>query len=246
MNFLKLNNVCVDIPVYNVNSRSIKKTLIKSLGQNKIVQDQSGIQMVQALKNINIDLNSGDRLGLIGPNGAGKSTLLRVLSGVYSPTSGSISSKGKVSSLIDLTLGMDVEASGIENIYIQGELFEISKKIIDKNIDDIINFSELNEFIEMPIRTYSAGMIFRLGFSVLTFLQPEILIMDEWIAVGDNNFSKKVNERLKFILEKTKVFVIASHSKDLILDVCNRVVWIENGTVRLDGSPKKLCDLYFV
>jgi lipopolysaccharide transport system ATP-binding protein len=246
MNFLKLNNVCVDIPVYNVNSRSIKKTLIKSLGQNKIVQDQSGIQMVQALKNINIDLNSGDRLGLIGPNGAGKSTLLRVLSGVYSPSSGSISSKGKVSSLIDLTLGMDVEASGIENIYIQGELFEISKKIIDKNIDDIINFSELNEFIEMPIRTYSAGMIFRLGFSVLTFLQPEILIMDEWIAVGDNNFSKKVNERLKFILEKTKVFVIASHSKDLILDVCNRVVWIENGTVRLDGSPKKLCDLYFV
>jgi len=246
MNFFKLNNVCVDIPVYNVNSRSIKKTLIKSLGQNKIVQDQSGIQMVQALKNINIDLNSGDRLGLIGPNGAGKSTLLRVLSGVYSPTSGSISSKGKVSSLIDLTLGMDVEASGIENIYIQGELFEISKKIIDKNIDDIINFSELNEFIEMPIRTYSAGMIFRLGFSVLTFLQPEILIMDEWIAVGDNNFSKKVNERLKFILEKTKVFVIASHSKDLILDVCNRVVWIENGTVRLDGSPKKLCDLYFV
>jgi len=246
MNFLKLNNVCVDIPVYNVNSRSIKKTLIKSLGQNKIVQDQSGIQMVQALKNINIDLNSGDRLGLIGPNGAGKSTLLRVLSGVYSPTSGSISSKGKVSSLIDLTLGMDVEASGIENIYIQGELFEISKKIIDKNIDDIINFSELNEFIEMPIRTYSAGMIFRLGFSVLTFLQPEILIMDEWIAVGDNNFSKKVNERLKFILEKTKVFVIASHSKDLILDVCNRVVWIENGTVRLDGSPKKLCDLYFI
>jgi lipopolysaccharide transport system ATP-binding protein len=246
MNFFKLNNVCVDIPVYNVNSRSIKKTLIKSLGQNKIVQDQSGIQMVQALKNINIDLNSGDRLGLIGPNGAGKSTLLRVLSGVYSPTSGSISSKGKVSSLIDLTLGMDVEASGIENIYIQGELFEISKKIIDKNIDDIINFSELNEFIEMPIRTYSAGMIFRLGFSVLTFLQPEILIMDEWIAVGDNNFSKKVNERLKFILEKTKVFVIASHSKDLILDVCNRVVWIENGTVRLDGSPKKLCDLYFI
>jgi lipopolysaccharide transport system ATP-binding protein len=246
MNFLKLNNVCVDIPVYNINSRSMKKTLIKSLGQNKIVQDQSGIQMVQALKNINIDLNSGDRLGLIGPNGAGKSTLLRVLSGVYSPTSGSISSKGKVSSLIDLTLGMDVEASGIENIYIQGELFEISKKIIDKNIDDIINFSELNEFIEMPIRTYSAGMIFRLGFSVLTFLQPEILIMDEWIAVGDNNFSKKVNERLKFILEKTKVFVIASHSKDLILDVCNRVVWIENGTVRLDGSPKKLCDLYFI
>jgi lipopolysaccharide transport system ATP-binding protein len=246
MNFFKLNNVCVDIPVYNVNSRSIKKTLIKSLGQNKIVQDQSGIQMVQALKNINIDLNSGDRLGLIGPNGAGKSTLLRVLSGVYSPTSGLISSKGKVSSLIDLTLGMDVEASGIENIYIQGELFEISKKIIDKNIDDIINFSELKEFIEMPIRTYSSGMIFRLGFSVLTFLQPEILIMDEWIAVGDNNFSKKVNERLKFILEKTKVFVIASHSKDLILDVCNRVVWIENGTVRLDGSPKKLCDLYFI
>jgi lipopolysaccharide transport system ATP-binding protein len=141
---------------------------------------------------------------------------------------------------------MDVEASGIENIYIQGELFEISKKIIDKNIDDIINFSELKEFIEMPIRTYSTGMIFRLGFSVLTFLQPEILIMDEWIAVGDNNFSKKVNERLKFILEKTKVFIIASHSKDLILDVCNRVVWIENGTVRLDGSPKKLCDLYFI
>ena len=246
MNFFKLNNVCVDIPVYNVNSRSIKKTLIKSLGQNKIVQDQSGIQMVQALKNINIDLNSGDRLGLIGPNGAGKSTLLRVLSGVYSPTSGSISSKGKVSSLIDLTLGMDVEASGIENIYIQGELFEISKKIIDKNIDDIINFSELKEFIEMPIRTYSSGMIFRLGFSVLTFLQPEILIMDEWIAVGDNNFSKKVNERLKFILEKTKVFVIASHSKDLILDVCNRVVWIENGTIRLDGPPKKICELYFI
>ena len=245
MNFFKLNNVCVDVPVYNVNSRSIKKKLINSLGHNKIFQDQNGIKMVQALKNINIDINSGDRLGLIGPNGAGKSTLLRVLGGVYSPTNGSISSKGKVSSLIDLTLGMDVEASGIENIYRQGELFEISKKIIDKNIDDIINFSELKEFIELPVRTYSAGMIFRLGFSVLTFLQPEILIMDEWIAVGDNNFSKKVNERLKVILEKTKVFIIASHSKDLILYVCNRVVWIENGSIRLDGSPKKLCDLYF-
>jgi lipopolysaccharide transport system ATP-binding protein len=246
MNFYKLKNVCVDIPVYNLNTRSLKKMLIKSLSQSKIVLDQSGIQIVQALKNINIDLNSGDRLGLIGPNGAGKSTLLRVLSGVYSPTSGSISSKGKVSPLIDLALGMDVEASGLENIYLQGEIFEISKKLIDKNINDIINFSELKEFIELPVRTYSAGMIFRLGFSVLTCLQPEILLMDEWIGVGDNNFSKKVNQRFKDILEKTKVFVLASHSKELILEFCNRVVWIENGSIRIDGSPKKLCDLYFI
>jgi lipopolysaccharide transport system ATP-binding protein len=141
---------------------------------------------------------------------------------------------------------MDVEASGLENIYLQGEIFEISKKLIDKNINDIINFSELKEFIELPVRTYSAGMIFRLGFSVLTCLQPEILLMDEWIGVGDNNFSKKVNQRFKDILEKTKVFVLASHSKELILEFCNRVVWIENGSIRIDGSPKKLCDLYFI
>jgi len=246
MTYIRLKNVSVDIPIFNANTRSLKKKLLRPLSLSKISQDKKGIQIIQALKNINLNLTEGDRIGIIGANGSGKSTLLRVLNGIYAPTSGQILSEGNIASLIDISLGMNSEATGVENIYIQGQLLGISKNIIKENIDKIIDFSELNEFIELPIRTYSTGMCLRLGFSVSTLLQPEILIMDEWLSVGDANFSKKVNSRLSNLLEKTKIFVLASHSKDLIINNCNRVLWIENGSIRLDNTSKEVCEQYFL
>jgi lipopolysaccharide transport system ATP-binding protein len=246
MTYIRLKNVSVDIPIFNANTRSLKKKIFQPLSSSKISQDKKGIQIVQALKNINLNLTEGDRIGIIGANGSGKSTLLRVLNGIYVPTSGEILSEGNIASLIDISLGMDSEATGVENIYIQGQLLGLSKNVIKKNIDKIINFSELNEFIELPVRTYSSGMSLRLGFSVSTMLQPEILIMDEWLSVGDENFKKKIDSRLKSILSKTKIFVLASHSKDLIMNNCNRVLWIDNGFIRLDDIPHKVCKEYFL
>jgi len=245
MAYIKFNNASIDIPVFNANSRSLKNKIIRVASIGKLGNDTSGHIIVKALKNLNFELKNGDKLGLIGSNGAGKSTLLRAISGVYPPTKGKVMIQGNVASLIDISLGIDPEATGRENIFLRGALLGIMKEKMKEMIDEIIEFSDLNEFIDMPVRTYSSGMHLRLAFSVSTIINPEVLIMDEWLSVGDENFKNKADTRLSKLVKSTDILVIASHSSELIKKNCNRVIWLENGEIKMDGNPNEICSLYF-
>lgn len=245
MAYVQFTHAGVEIPIFNGNSRSIKKQLLQMATGGKLNAAASGHVVVRALHDLHFTLSDGDRVGLLGHNGAGKSTLLRVLSGVYCPTHGSVVSQGNVASLIDVSLGIDHEATGRENIFMRGALLGICKKELRARVDEIVAFSELGDFIDMPVRTYSSGMHLRLAFSVSTVLRPEILLMDEWLSVGDEGFRQKVETRMAEILECTKILVIASHSRDLIMKTCNRVLLLEHGMIKMDGDPESVCAAYF-
>lgn len=232
MTHILLNNVCVDFPIYNsATGRSLKNHLMKAVTGGMMGSNEQGHIVVKALHNICLDLKEGDRLGVLGHNGAGKSTLLRVISGVYEPTGGSILVKGKVNSLIDLSLGMDSEATGIENIFLRGALLGLNRRWLSAKVKEIVDFAGLGNFIEMPLRTYSTGMQMRLAFSIATLQQPEILVMDEWLTVGDADFQEKAQQRLQEIIKKTSVLVIATHSPELVQQVCNRMIRLERGAL---------------
>lgn len=211
----------------------------------RIGLSEKGFSIVRSLNNINLEIKDGERIGLLGPNGAGKSTLLRVLGGAYIPTGGEASIEGKVGSLIDVSLGIDTESTGIENIYLRAALLQIPKKIVDDQLDSIISFTELGEFINMPVRTYSSGMHMRLAFAVSTMIRPEILLMDEWLSVGDLNFQKKAEKRLNDLIKRSSILVIASHSRQLIEKCCSRAILLENGQIKLDGPADTVCASYF-
>jgi len=191
---------------------------------------------VRALDGISFELKEGDRLGLTGHNGSGKSTLLRVLAGVYEPTGGSLSVQGRIASLLDISIGMDPEASGLENIFLRGVLLGLSKADIQKKTEEIIDFSGLGDFIDLPIRTYSSGMSMRLAFSIATSVEADILLMDEWLSVGDADFVKKAEDRLKALVNKTPILVMASHSPEILKEVCSRVMRLEKGKICLEGG----------
>ncbi|WP_413725028.1 ABC transporter ATP-binding protein [Sodalis sp. RH16] len=242
---IEFSNVCVDFPIYNANGRSLKKRLIQVATGGQLGEDTQGRVIVKALEGLNFTLKDGDRVGLLGHNGAGKSTLLRLLSGVYEPSSGTARIQGQIGSLIDISLGIDPEATGRENIYIRGGLLGMTKSQITKQLSEIIEFSELGDFVDMPVRTYSSGMHLRLAFSVSTIMRPEILLMDEWLSVGDENFKRKAEERMHELVKSTNILVIASHSKKLICDLCDRAIWLEHGKIKLDGPAEVVADQYF-
>jgi lipopolysaccharide transport system ATP-binding protein len=245
MTHISLVNVGLDIPIFNPGARSLKKKLIQGITGGSLYQGDQGPVVVRALQNINLEFRHGDRVGLLGHNGAGKSTLLRVLSGIYKPTSGQVSINGHTASLIDVSLGIDSEATGRENIFIRGALLGLSKTQINEQLEEIIEFSELGDFIDMPVRTYSSGMHLRLAFSVSTVIRPEILIMDEWLSVGDESFNYKAENRLKKLIDNTSILIIASHSKELLLKTCNKIIWLEYGYIKLQGSPADISQKYF-
>jgi lipopolysaccharide transport system ATP-binding protein len=231
MTHILLNNICVDFPIYNTTGRSLKNQLMQAATGGRMGSNEQGRVVVRALHNICLDLKEGDRLGVIGHNGAGKSTLLRVISGVYVPTGGSVVVKGKVTSLIDLSLGMDSEATGIENIFLRGALLGFNRRWLSAKVEEIVDFAGIGNFIEMPLRTYSTGMQMRLAFSIATLQQPEILVMDEWLTVGDADFQEKAQQRLGEIVKKTSILVIATHSPALVQQVCNRMIRLERGAL---------------
>lgn len=244
MAHIKFQNAGLDFPIYDASSRSIKKNFINFATGGKVGRD-NGQVVVTALSNLSFEIKDGERVGLIGHNGAGKTTLLRMFSKVYYPTKGSVSIEGDIGSLISISLGINPEFTGRENIYIRGALLGLRKKEINKKIDDIIDFTDLGDFIDMPVRTYSSGMQMRLGFSVSTIFSPEILLMDEWLSVGDENFKEKAERRMSSIVESTKILILASHSQELLKKVCTRIIWLEHGTIKHDGKPEDILPLYF-
>ena len=245
MALIEFSNVCVDFPGYNASGRSLKKNLMQVATGGRIGSDNGGRVVVRSIDNLSFTLTDGERVGLIGHNGAGKSTLLRLLSGVYYPTGGTVHREGNVGSLIDISLGIDPEATGRENIFLRGGLLGMTKRDIRLAFDSIVTFSELGDFVDMPLRTYSSGMHLRLAFAVSTLLRPEILLMDEWLSVGDEHFKHKAEARLKDLVQSSNILVIASHDRELVQDVCTRVLWLEHGRIRADGRPEEVLQAYF-
>jgi lipopolysaccharide transport system ATP-binding protein len=245
MALIEFSDVAVDFPIYNASGRSLKKRLISVATGGQLGSDPLGRVVVRALEGLTFTLRDGDRVGLLGHNGAGKSTLLRLLSGVYIPSHGTAHINGDIGSLIDISLGIDPEATGRENIYLRGALLGMGKAELKDKMEEIITFSELGDFIDMPLRTYSTGMHLRLAFAVSTTVRPEILLMDEWLSVGDQGFKHKAEERMRELVQATNILVIASHSRELVLETCNRAIWLEHGKIRMDGSAEEVTAAYF-
>lgn len=227
--YIKAKNISVRFPVFDSKHRSFKKVLLKAATGGGLDFKSKGITTVDALKNISLDIEKGDRVALIGHNGSGKTTLLRVLAGVYYPTSGSLSVKGKVTSLLDSMLGMDPESTGLENIKMRGFFLGIDFKKLKPMVDEIIEFSELGDFINLPVRTYSSGMVLRLAFSITTCVNPEILLMDEWMSVGDADFRNKAEKRLTKFVESAGILVFATHDHEQAKRLCNKHIYLDKG-----------------
>ena len=245
MTHVHLTSVSVDYPVLSATSRKLSRQLMRIATGGQLDRSESGRVTIRALDDITARLETGDRVGLIGHNGSGKSTLLKTLGGIYWPTSGTISRSGVIGSLLDISLGMSMDATGRENIYLRGALQGLTRREVTDLMPGIIEFSELGDFIELPMRTYSSGMLLRLGFSISTVLAPDILLMDEWLAVGDEAFQRKAEERLGEVVSRTSIMVIASHSPTLIRNQCNRVLYLEHGRLVADGTPDEVLPMYF-
>ncbi|NEX19363.1 ABC transporter ATP-binding protein [Thiorhodococcus mannitoliphagus] len=243
---IQLENVSVSFPVYNAATRSIKNRIIQSATGGQIRADTTSqrISVVQALQDITLTLGEGDRLGLIGHNGAGKTTLLRVLGGIYEPNSGRISVKGLTVPLFDISLGMDQESTGYENIILRGLFLGLTRREIKARMEEIADFTELGDFLDLPIRTYSAGMQMRLAFAVSTSVVPDILLLDEGIGAGDAAFMHKARERLARFTEKVSIIVLSSHSDDLVRSMCSKAILMEHGQIVHAGPTDEVLERY--
>jgi len=205
---------------------------------------KSHVEIHEVLKNINMDIKKGETVALIGTNGSGKSTLLKLMTKIIFPNEGTIETNGKLTSLLELGAGFHQDFTGRENIYFNASIFGLTRKEIDARIQDIIDFSELGEFIDHPVRTYSSGMYMRLAFSVAINVDAEILLIDEILAVGDQHFQEKCYRKLKELKDSDKTIVIVTHSLDVVKDLCDRAVWIYKGELKLDGDPIYVIDEY--
>jgi len=231
MSHIRADNIVIDFPIYGSRSRSLKNTVIRAATGGALATDASERVVIRAIDHASFEWKEGDRIGLVGHNGSGKTTLLRAIIGVYEPLAGSIDVRGSVASMLSIQLGMEPEATGVENIYIRGAIMGLRRKEIDAFIDDVCEFSELGEYINMPVRSYSSGMAMRLAFAISTSANADIIVMDEWLSVGDESFAKKAQERLRQLVGQAKILVMASHSPDVIRANCNKVVRLDHGRI---------------
>lgn len=239
---IELTNATVEFPIYNARGRSIRSTLLQRVG-GKVSTEADGVT-ITALRNINLTLNHGDRLAIVGHNGAGKSTLLRVFSGAYEPSSGSSRIVGKVASLLDITMGMDPELTGAENIILRSVFIGMSLDEARKSIDEVVEFSELGEYVNLPMRTYSSGMTLRLAFAISTARAPDILLLDELISVGDSAFAIKARERIERMMNDASILVLASHDRVTLRKYCNRAILLSEGQIVAEGSVDEVLSVY--
>jgi len=232
MAHISINNLTVEFAIFGTSSRSLKNKILHQATGGRVMSGVGDVVIIRAIDGLNLEVNEGDRVGLVGHNGSGKTTLLRVLAGIYKPSGGSITIEGKVGALLDPMAGIDPESTGIENIYLRGYMMGMSKREISSKFDDIAEFAELGDFLALPMRTYSAGMMARLAFSVSTAAHNDILLIDEGIGAGDAAFRKKAQQRIESLFDRTPIVILASHSEALISEFCNTRVQLEHGVLK--------------
>ena len=241
---LRLESVTVDFPVYSAGARSLKKRLLHRGSGGRIEREANNRLRVRALEDVGLALKHGDRVGLVGSNGAGKTTLLRVLAGAYEPTQGRVERRGRTASLLNVSLGIDSEATGFENIMTRGLFLGLRPEQVRARMDEIAAFTELGDYLAMPVHAYSAGMRLRLAFAVCTSFDPEILLMDEWLAMGDRAFVEKAQRRLQRFVQRAGILVLASQNTPLLQRVCSKGVLLDQGRVKCFGSIDEVLGVY--
>ena len=240
---IEAKGVSLDFPLYHASGRSLKKTLMGSVSR-RMGQDNRHRVVVQALRDISFRLEAGDRLGLIGSNGAGKTTLLRTLAGIYEPAEGTIRVQGSLNALLDPNLGMNPNLTGRENIMLRGLYSGLTGREITQLEADVRRFADMDEFMGLPVRIYSAGMIIRLGFALATAIRPQVLLMDEWFLAGDANFMERARTRLEDMVRGAEILVLSTHNTDALLDWCNRLIWMEQGRIHRAGPTVEILEEY--
>ncbi|WP_102411418.1 ATP-binding cassette domain-containing protein [Beduinella massiliensis] len=237
---IEVKDVSMRFRMANDHIGSIKEYLVQML-RGKLQYNE-----FEALKHVSFDMNRGEVVGLIGHNGAGKSTMLKVISGILKPSEGSVTVRGNIAPMLELGSGFDMDMSGRENIFLNGAILGYSEEFLKSKYDEIVSFSEIGQFIDVPLRNYSSGMIARLAFSIATVVVPEVLIVDEVLSVGDADFQEKSYRRMMELMSGGTTVLFVSHSLPQIRRMCNRVLWIEHGQVRMFGKTKQICDEYEV
>jgi ABC-type polysaccharide/polyol phosphate transport system ATPase subunit len=241
-----LDSVVAEFPIYGT-QLSLRKQLFGRAvgGLLKRSSETAKRVVVRALDHVSLTLNHGDRVGIIGHNGAGKSTMLRVLAGIYQPSQGSININGRVSPLFNTSPGIDMDDTGYENIVTCGLLLGMTRAEIQRKLPEIEAFTELSDYLALPVRTYSSGMLVRLGFAIATAIDPEILLLDEGLGAGDARFAKRATRRIEALIGRSSIMVLASHSDELIRQMCNRAILLEHGRLAADGPTEDVLQLYY-
>jgi lipopolysaccharide transport system ATP-binding protein len=240
---VEITGVHVDFPLYHGSARSLKKTVFSRVS-GRVSPDAKHQLVVHALRDISFRLAPGDRLGVIGGNGAGKTTLLRTLAGIYEPVVGTVRVNGSLGALLDPNLGMNMELTGRENISLRGQYAGLSRAAISRLEEDVRAFAELDQFMDLPMRIYSSGMVVRLGFALATAVHPQVLLMDEWFSAGDAAFMEKARARLEEMVRGAEILVLSSHQASVVKEWCTRVLWMDQGRVMDDGPPDQVLHHY--
>jgi ABC-type polysaccharide/polyol phosphate transport system ATPase subunit len=237
---IELDQVCLTFQVRQMRRITLKEFLVRQMFRNSV----NPLMKVNALQDVNLHVREGDRLGIVGHNGAGKSTLLKVLAGIYPPTHGKRIIEGRISSLFDIALGFEGDADGWENIAFRGYLQGETPKSVKSKVQQIAEFSELGDFLNMPVRYYSAGMMVRLAFSIATAIEPEILLVDEVLSVGDLAFQDKARQRMREMMSKARLIIVVSHDLKSLCKLCDRGIWMDHGRVRQEGTIVEIVNAY--
>jgi ABC-2 type transport system ATP-binding protein len=241
---IALSHVTVAFPIFDGGGRSLKRRLVSATTGGRIARDSGNQLAIHALDDVSATIEHGDRVALVGHNGAGKTTLLRVMAGIYEPVIGSVQISGRVAPLFDISLGMDADQTGYQNILLRGMFLGLSKAQIIAQTDEIADFTELGSFLDMPLRTYSAGMHARLAFAVSTCIRPEILLLDEGIGAGDAGFLQKAQKRLDEFVQSAGIFVLASHTESFVRQTCNKAILLDHGRVARLGTVDEVFAQY--
>lgn len=237
-NAIEVKNVTIKFNMAKEKVDSIKEYILK------FIKKQLFFEEFTALNDVSFDVKKGEVFGIIGLNGCGKSTILKIISGIYSPSKGSVKVNGSIAPLIELGAGFDMDLTARENIYLNGSVLGYSKNYIDSKFDEIVDFTELHQFIDVPMKNYSSGMVARIGFAIATITDPDILIVDEILSVGDFLFQQKCERRINELMKKGTTILIVSHSIDQIKRLCNRVMWLKSGQVVKIGETQEICNEY--
>jgi ABC-type polysaccharide/polyol phosphate transport system ATPase subunit len=239
---ISLKNISLHFPIFNAHKFSLRNTIVNKLGGE--LANEGSLKMVEALKNISFEAHVGDRIGLLGHNGSGKSTLMRTIAGIYTPVSGSLKVAGTISTLFGTSVGVNDEMTGDENLFLGALIFGKSYRKAKESMDSLREFTELGDYLNLPLRTYSEGMKMRVGFAVATNFEPDILLIDEIFGAGDKDFAIKSQKRIENLIERSNTFLFATHNDELIKKFCNKAILMSHGELKAFGKVKEVLEMY--